>query len=147
MIINTIEKWDPNPTIKIKIIKCSKPSVKQDPRWYKNHIGEIFEVKFFSYYVPLYDIPQYVLPDNRTIAMQDVEEVKEIKMRVVEKKNNREYPCLKISEAGLIVLFTAKDEGVVLKTNGLGYTDGEYRCFTENSFTLYVGTLELSNGD
>lgn len=135
--------------MKIKIISCSDPLIKQDGhRWYKKHIGEIFEVKYFSYYVPMYDVVQYILPDGRCIAMQDVEEVKETKMKVVEKKEDSLYPCLKIGKFGGIVLFTNSNTGTVVKsvlsTYPLGYWTDNWNA---NSFTLYTGTLEISNGD
>ena len=136
-----------NPIIKIKIVKCSDPLTRADgPRWYKNHIGEIFEVNYFNYTVPMYDLPLYVLSDGRTIAIQDVEEIKETKMKVVEKAMNDVYPCLKVNN-GLVVLFSEKETGTVVKSDGL-YHIGYYQTdWAEENFTLYNGTLELSNGD
>ena len=144
------EMYDSNLTIKIKIVRCSNYTTKtKKKRWYENHIGEIFEVGYFDYYVPLYDIPQYILSDGRMIAIDDVEEIKETKMKVVEKKKESScsYPCLKQDGYGLVVLFTQPGVGVVVKP-ARQYSLGTYSTtwFVE-SFSIYDGTLEISNGD
>ena len=56
-----------------------------------------------------------------------------------------EYPCLKISNDGTIVLFTNKRMGVVLY-EGERTTKGEYGIFwAEELFTPFNGTITLFN--
>lgn len=146
-----IDDFDPSPTIKIKIIKCSDPLIKQDgPRWYRKYVGEVFEVAWDHYYIPMYDVAQYILPDGRCIAMQDVEEIKETKMKVVEKNvcNEMEYPCLKQGIRGGIVLFFKPKTGVVMTSGDFEKPIGHYSTsWCEENFKAYKGTLEISNGD
>lgn len=58
-----------------------------------------------------------------------------------------EYPCLKIADGGLVVLFTRPEQGTVLKVDDFpSLKIGEYSSsWDEKSFTLFTDKLELSN--
>lgn len=60
---------------------------------------------------------------------------------------NLEYPCLKISDAGLIVLFTSIETGIVIQPDKRNlYTVGQYGTdWMESKFTPFHGTITLSN--
>lgn len=69
----------------------------------------------------------------------------EVNQKEVEPKS--EYPCLKISNTKLIILFTSSKTGIVIQPdkNGL-YTVGEYGIdWIESKFTPFTGTITLSN--
>ena len=68
-----------------------------------------------------------------------------------EKKLEENYPCLKISgneDFYIVVLFSEPKTGVALLSNKSPILVGEYsKYWTESDFTLFTGTIELSNND
>lgn len=56
-----------------------------------------------------------------------------------------EYPCLKISNKGNIVLFIGREAGTCIHTAAF-HEVGEYRGnWEESNFELFNGTVSLSN--
>ena len=56
-----------------------------------------------------------------------------------------EYPCLKIHENGLAVLFTAPETGTVVASDN-AHSIGEWSGdWAEYDFTIYHGTITLEN--
>ena len=69
----------------------------------------------------------------------------EVNQKAVEPKS--EYPCLKISESGNIVLFTSSKTGTVIQSDKSNYYQvGKYSTdWAERNFTPFHGTITLSN--
>mgnify|MGYP000892709262 CR=1 FL=1 len=67
----------------------------------------------------------------------------EVNQKSVEPKS--EYPCLKVRESGLIVLFTSSKTGTVIQSDNY-HQLGEYGIdWIESKFTPFTGTITLSN--
>lgn len=130
--------------MKIKVVKCSSHNY-----WYSGSVGKIFEAKIISGQI------REAVKVYNVFKESDIEIIKETKMKVVEKFSKSlevKYPCLKVTtlcdDSSLIVLFTSKNTGIVLKTDDIRYTLGQFdNTWLEENFTLYQGTLEISNGD
>ena len=67
------------------------------------------------------------------------------------KQEKQNYPCLKISgneDSNIVVLFHKPETGVVVFSHRSPVMVGEYSIlWTESDFTLFDGTIELSNND
>ena len=67
----------------------------------------------------------------------------EVNQKAVEPKS--EYPCLKVNESGLIVLFTSSKTGTVIQSDNY-HPLGEYGIdWIENNYTTFTGAITLSN--
>ena len=56
-----------------------------------------------------------------------------------------QYPCIKATKGGRIVLFTAPTIGYELRNREKSTSFHWSNCWVEEDFQLYTGTVELSN--
>lgn len=69
-----------------------------------------------------------------------------MKIEIIEKKKERQYPFIGIGKQGYIVLFISYCEGIVLNNTNSEYRIGEYSTsWNMDFFTPFTGTITLSN--
>jgi hypothetical protein len=69
-----------------------------------------------------------------------------MKVTIKESTTKEEYPCLKISDDGTIVLFTHKDKGTVLSVCDETYEVGHYsESWFCGAFEPYAGEITITN--
>ena len=69
-----------------------------------------------------------------------------MKVTIKEPTTKKEYPCLKISDDGTIVLFISKNKGTVLSVDFADYEVGHYSSgWNWEGFEPYAGEITITN--